>query len=72
MLIHLHTQADLEEAIETLVKQDRRLKPILELTGMPLDPPARARLCRARRDRLRPAIVDRERVGDLGPPDGGV
>jgi DNA-3-methyladenine glycosylase II len=35
MLIHLHTQADLEEAIETLVKQDRRLKPILELTGMP-------------------------------------
>jgi DNA-3-methyladenine glycosylase II len=35
MLIHLHTQTDLEEAIETLVKQDRRLKPILELTGMP-------------------------------------
>src|SRR6478736_2334401 len=35
MLIHLRTQADLEEAIETLVKQDRRLKRILELTGMP-------------------------------------
>ena len=35
MLIHLNTQADLEDAIELLVKQDRRLKPILELTGMP-------------------------------------
>ena len=35
MFIHLNTQADLEEAITTLVKQDPRLKPILELTGMP-------------------------------------
>jgi DNA-3-methyladenine glycosylase II len=35
MLIHLETQADLEDAIRALVKQDPRLKPILALTGMP-------------------------------------
>jgi DNA-3-methyladenine glycosylase II len=35
MTIHLNTQADLEDAIQTLVEQDRRLKPILELAGMP-------------------------------------
>ena len=35
MTIHLNTQADLEDAIIALVKQDPRLKPILELTGMP-------------------------------------
>ena len=35
MLIHLETQTDLEDAIGELVKQDPRLKPILELTGMP-------------------------------------
>src|ERR1700730_12084832 len=35
MTIHLNTQADLEEAIRALVKQDLRLKPIFELAGMP-------------------------------------
>ncbi len=35
MTIHLSSQADLEDAIHTLVKQDPRLKPILEVTGMP-------------------------------------
>src|SRR6195256_1533676 len=35
MTIHLTSQTDLEDAIAALVKQDRRLKPILELTGMP-------------------------------------
>ena len=35
MLIHLNTQADLEDAIQALVRQDPRLKPIFELTGMP-------------------------------------
>src|SRR5215467_13523854 len=35
MLVHLNTQDDLEEAIRALVKQDRRLAPILEATGMP-------------------------------------
>jgi DNA-3-methyladenine glycosylase II len=35
MLIHLNTQADLEDAVHTLVKQDPRLKPIFEVTGMP-------------------------------------
>src|ERR1700676_170613 len=35
MLIHLNTQADLEEAIHALVKQDPRLKPIFKLAGMP-------------------------------------
>ena len=35
MTIHLNTQSDLEDAILVLVKQDPRLKPILERTGMP-------------------------------------
>jgi DNA-3-methyladenine glycosylase II len=35
MTIHLHTQSDLEDAIDRLLKQDRRLKPILEIAGMP-------------------------------------
>ena len=35
MTIHLNSQSDLEDAIHALVKQDARLKPILELTGMP-------------------------------------
>jgi DNA-3-methyladenine glycosylase II len=35
MTIHLNSQADLEDAILALVKQDPRLKPILEITGMP-------------------------------------
>jgi DNA-3-methyladenine glycosylase II len=35
MLIHLKTQSDLEDAVHTLVKQDKRLRPIFELTGMP-------------------------------------
>ena len=35
MTLHLNTQDDLEEAIRALVKQDPRLKPVFELTGMP-------------------------------------
>jgi DNA-3-methyladenine glycosylase II len=35
MTFHLNTQTDLEDAIHALVKQDLRLKPIFELTGMP-------------------------------------
>jgi DNA-3-methyladenine glycosylase II len=35
MTIHLNTQADLEDAVHALVKQDPRLRPIFELTGMP-------------------------------------
>jgi DNA-3-methyladenine glycosylase II len=35
MLIHLNTQADLEDAIHSLVKQDPRLQPVFQLTGMP-------------------------------------
>ena len=35
MLVHFETQDDLEDAMQTLVKQDPRLKPILALTGMP-------------------------------------
>jgi DNA-3-methyladenine glycosylase II len=35
MLIHLNTQDDLDDAVHALVKQDPRLKPILEMTGMP-------------------------------------
>ena len=35
MLIHLNTQADLEEAVDALLKQDARLKPIFEIAGMP-------------------------------------
>jgi DNA-3-methyladenine glycosylase II len=32
---HLDTQADLDRAIKALIKQDRRLRPILAATGMP-------------------------------------
>ena len=35
MTVHLNSQADLEEAIHSLVKRDPRLKPILERAGMP-------------------------------------
>jgi DNA-3-methyladenine glycosylase II len=35
MLVHLNTQADLEDAVHALVKQDRRLKPVFEVAGMP-------------------------------------
>src|SRR6476660_767947 len=35
MTIHLNTQADLEHAVYALVTQDKRLKPIFALTGMP-------------------------------------
>src|SRR3954451_10022524 len=35
MTLHLNTQDDLEDAIRALVAQDKRLRPILELTGMP-------------------------------------
>jgi DNA-3-methyladenine glycosylase II len=35
MTVHLNSQADLETAIKTLVKQDKRLKPILQVAGMP-------------------------------------
>jgi DNA-3-methyladenine glycosylase II len=35
MTVHLDTQADLDDAIQVLVRQDPRLKPILDLTGMP-------------------------------------
>jgi len=35
MTVHLNSQADLEDAIRVLVRQDKRLKPILDVTGMP-------------------------------------
>src|ERR1700712_966588 len=35
MPLHLNTQADLEAAIATLLKQDPRLKPVLKIAGMP-------------------------------------
>jgi DNA-3-methyladenine glycosylase II len=35
MLIHLNTQADLDDAMHALLKQDPRLQPVFELTGMP-------------------------------------
>ena len=35
MLVRFESQSDLEDAMQTLVKQDPRLKPILGLTGMP-------------------------------------
>lgn len=35
MTIHLNTQSDLEEAIQALVKTDPRLRPVLEIAGMP-------------------------------------
>jgi DNA-3-methyladenine glycosylase II len=35
MTIHLETQSDLEEAVHALIKRDPRLKPVLEIAGMP-------------------------------------
>ena len=35
MTLHLNTQADLEQAIHALVRQDPRLKPVFEIAGMP-------------------------------------
>lgn len=35
MTVHLNTQADLEDAVHAVVRQDKRLQPIFELTGMP-------------------------------------
>ncbi|QAU49437.1 DNA-3-methyladenine glycosylase family protein [Bradyrhizobium guangzhouense] len=35
MTIHLESQSDLEEAVHALVKRDPRLKPVLEIAGMP-------------------------------------
>jgi DNA-3-methyladenine glycosylase II len=35
MTVHLNSQADLEAAITALVKRDKRLKPILQVAGMP-------------------------------------
>src|SRR3981189_2235269 len=35
MILHLNTQADLEDAIRVLVRQDPRLKPVLDIAGMP-------------------------------------
>lgn len=35
MTVHLETQSDLEEAVHALVKRDPRLKPVLEIAGMP-------------------------------------
>jgi DNA-3-methyladenine glycosylase II len=35
MTIHLNSQSDLEDAIDALLKQDKRLRPIFEVTGMP-------------------------------------
>jgi DNA-3-methyladenine glycosylase II len=35
MTTHLNTQADLEDAVRTLVEQDPRLQPILDIAGMP-------------------------------------
>src|SRR5258707_14651929 len=35
MTVHLSRQSDLDDAIHALVRQDPRLRPILERTGMP-------------------------------------
>jgi DNA-3-methyladenine glycosylase II len=35
MPLHLNSQADLEQAIHALLKQDRRLRPVFEIAGMP-------------------------------------
>jgi DNA-3-methyladenine glycosylase II len=35
MTVHLNTQADLEDAMQALLRQDPRLHPVFELTGMP-------------------------------------
>ncbi len=66
MLIHLNTQTDLEAAILALVKQDPRLKPVFEIAGMPALRRREPGFAGLAAHRLRPAIVHRERRGDLG------
>ena len=67
MTIHLNTQADLDDAIHALVKQDPRLKPILERTGMPALRQREPGFAGLAAIICRPAGLDRERRGDLGP-----
>src|ERR1700759_3936510 len=35
MTVHLNSQADLEEAVRALLKQDPRLRPVFAVAGMP-------------------------------------
>src|ERR1700753_1896426 len=35
MTVHLNTQAELDRAVHALVEQDPRLKPVLQVAGMP-------------------------------------
>lgn len=35
MTIHLETQSDLEEAVHALIRRDPRLRPVLDIAGMP-------------------------------------
>ena len=67
MPIHLNSQADLEDAVHALVRQDPRLKPVFEIAGMPALRRREPGFCRACSHRLRPAGIDRECRGDLGP-----
>ena len=61
MTVHLNTQADLEDAIHALIKQDPRLKPVLELTGMPALRRREPGFVGPRPYRHRPAALDRQR-----------
>ena len=72
MTIHLNSQSDLEDAVHALVKQDARLKPIFELTGMPALRQREPGFAGLAAHRLRPAALDRERRGDLGAAHGRV
>ena len=72
MTIHLNSQSDLEDAIHALVKQDVRLKPILELTGMPALRQREPGFAGLAAIVMRPAALDRERRGDLGTAHGRV
>ena len=63
----LHTQADLEAALAQLILADPRLAPVAEKAGAFCLAPARGRLCRPVRHRLRAAAVDRERGGHPQP-----
>ena len=72
MTIHLNSQSDLEDAVHALVKQDARLKPILELTGMPALRQREPGFAGLAAIVCGQQLVHRERRRDLGTAHGRV
>jgi len=65
MNYRIHTEADLDAAVSSLVKIDGRFENALAICGRPPLRPSRGWFCRPRLDRDSPTGVDRERKSDL-------